>query len=70
MIYAELFTPSFHFQAVGKTDEEAREAMRDLWEAHIDTGYDAQPFEMFEDGVRLLDLTEARGWRDGNPILD
>lgn len=70
MFLAELTTPSFQFQAVGATEEKAREAMEETWEAHIESGYEATPFEEWADGVRVLDLTEASGWRDGNPLID
>lgn len=65
---AELATRSFSFLAVGRSESEAREAMRQGWEMHRQELEGVDPFSVFEDGVNVTELRPGECARDGSRI--
>lgn len=67
---ATLETRHFSFMAVGRTEAEAREAMRQGWDMHREELEGVDPFSVFEDGVNVTELRAGQCARDGSLISE
>lgn len=65
---ATLETRSFSFMALGRTENEARAAMAEGWDAHRQELDGVDPWSVFEDGVNVTELSPGLCARDGSVI--
>lgn len=65
--FAEADTPSFTFTAVGRSEDEARDAVLNAWTLHAsETGADRDYLDA--DSIVVRELTFGLGYRDGQEV--
>lgn len=69
IFYASLDTGYFSFSAVGRTEEQARAAVRRAWTKHRYETKAEYTWADLEDGVNVLPMEMGAGYRDDLPIV-